>query len=367
MQSVGIEELHESRGRPDRGHRTPPGMGAIPAPGYGTHLLGRLDRAPNRAMIGAMIADEPSGRVFGSRAPLVAYRLAKADERRLATAIRAMARVMLAAGAKDVELGGGAPAVRSESELEAAMQRLDVRRLRLAGFHPSGTAAAGSDPARHPVDPEGRLRGVDGVWVADGSVLPSCPGVNPQVSIMAIAAGVGRLRLRRGRANPGPTLPLNLTPALCGRAAYDVVPLVQHPLQLGYRLGRMRGDLAGQLQRRLLGGRRRGDADDHAEPQRLVGADRARGEEQVLRGGEAAERDQAGWADPYAERGSREAQAQVGATDAHVAGDGDLGTAADHVAVDRRQSSAWGRRRSRRIDRRRAACGGYDPHRRAPP
>jgi choline dehydrogenase-like flavoprotein len=191
MQSVGIEELHESEGVLIEATGSPPGMGAISAPGYGTHLLGRLDRAADRAMIGAMIADEPSGRVFGSRAPIVSYRLAKADERRLAVAIEAMARVMLAAGASDVELGGGAPAVRSEVELEAAMQRLDVRRLRLAGFHPSGTAAAGSDPARHPADPEGRLRGVEGVWVADGSILPSCPGVNPQVSIMAMAAGVG--------------------------------------------------------------------------------------------------------------------------------------------------------------------------------
>jgi choline dehydrogenase-like flavoprotein len=192
MQSVGIEELHESEGVLIEATGSPPGMGAISAPGYGTHLLGRLDRAADRAMIGAMIADEPSGRVFGSRAPIVSYRLAKADERRLAVAIEAMARVMLAAGANDVELGGGAPPVRSEAELEAAMQRLDVRRLRLAGFHPSGTAAAGSDPARHPVDPEGRLRGIEGVWVADGSILPSCPGVNPQVSIMAMAAGVGQ-------------------------------------------------------------------------------------------------------------------------------------------------------------------------------
>jgi choline dehydrogenase-like flavoprotein len=191
MQSVGIEELHESEGVLIEATGSPPGMGAISAPGYGTHLLGRLDRAADRAMIGAMIADEPSGRVFGSRAPIVSYRLAKADERRLAVAIEAMARVMLAAGANDVELGGGAPAVRSEAELEAAMQRLDVRRLRLAGFHPSGTAAAGSDPARHPVDSEGRLRGVKGVWVADGSILPSCPGVNPQLSIMAMAMGVG--------------------------------------------------------------------------------------------------------------------------------------------------------------------------------
>lgn len=191
MQSVGIEELHEREGILLEATSTPPGMGAVSAPGYGTHLLRRLDRAANTATLGAMIADAPSGRVFGARAPIVSYRLAKADERRLAKAVGAMARVMLAAGATDVELGGGAPAVRSESEIEGAVERLDVRRLRLAAFHPSGSVAAGSDHARHPVDPEGRLRGVDGVWVADGSVLPSCPGVNPQVSIMAIAAGVG--------------------------------------------------------------------------------------------------------------------------------------------------------------------------------
>jgi hypothetical protein len=191
MQSVGVERLHESEGVLLEATSTPPGMGAVSAPGYGTHLVRRLERAANTAVMGAMIADEPSGRVLGSRVPLVTYRLGKADRRRLRIAVEAMARVMLAAGAEEVELGGGTAPVRSEAELQAALEGLDVRRLRLAGFHPTGTAAAGSDSARHPVDSEGRLRGVDGVWVADGSILPSCPGVNPQVSIMAIAAGVG--------------------------------------------------------------------------------------------------------------------------------------------------------------------------------
>lgn len=200
MQSVGIEELHEREGILLEATSTPPGMGAVSAPGYGTHLVQRIDRAANTATLGTMIADAPSGRVFGSRAPIVSYRLARDDERRLATAVGAMARVMLAAGAEKVELGGGAPAVRSEAEIESALERLNVRRLRLAAFHPTGSAAAGSDPARHPVDPEGRLRGVEGVWVADGSILPSCPGVNPQISIMAVAAGVGEA----AAANPAP-------------------------------------------------------------------------------------------------------------------------------------------------------------------
>jgi choline dehydrogenase-like flavoprotein len=191
MQSAGIEELHEREGVLLEATATPPGMGAVGAPGYGAHLLGRLERASHAATLGAMIADAPSGRVLGARRPLVAYPLAAADSRRLRSAVAAAARVLLAAGAVEVELGGGAAPVRRAAELESAVERLDVRRLRLAAFHPTGSVAAGGDPARHPVDPEGRLRGAEGVWVADASILPSCPGVNPQLSIMAVSAGVG--------------------------------------------------------------------------------------------------------------------------------------------------------------------------------
>lgn len=191
MQSVGIEKLHESDGILIEATSTPPGMGAVSAPGYGAHLARRIASASHTATLGAMIGDAPGGRVFGRRAPLVAYRLTREDRARLVRATGAMARVMLAGGAREVELGGGAPPVRSEAGIEAALERVDVRRLRLAAFHPTGTAGAGADPSRHPVDPRGRLRGVAGVWVADASILPSCPGVNPQVSVMALAAGVG--------------------------------------------------------------------------------------------------------------------------------------------------------------------------------
>ncbi|MFI5027400.1 MAG: GMC family oxidoreductase N-terminal domain-containing protein [Solirubrobacterales bacterium] len=191
MQSVGIEELHEREGILIEATSTPPGMGAVSAAGYGAHLQRRLQRAANTATLGAMIGDAPSGRVLGARRPLVAYALTREDGRRLVTAVGAMARTMLAAGAIEVELAGGVPPVRDEAEIGPAIAGLDPRRLRLAAFHPTGSAAAGSDRARHPVGPDGRLRGVEGVWVADGSILPSCPEVNPQVSIMALASGVG--------------------------------------------------------------------------------------------------------------------------------------------------------------------------------
>jgi choline dehydrogenase-like flavoprotein len=72
---------------------------------------------------------------------------------------------------------------------------IDVRRLHLAAFHPTGSCAGGADPARHPADPVGRLRGVDGVVIADASLLPSCPRVNPQLSIMAVASAAAAAAL----------------------------------------------------------------------------------------------------------------------------------------------------------------------------
>jgi choline dehydrogenase-like flavoprotein len=62
----------------------------------------------------------------------------------------------------------------------------------LMAFHPMGTARAGADPERAVVDPDLALHGVEGVHVADGSVVPSSLGVNPQITIMALATRLAR-------------------------------------------------------------------------------------------------------------------------------------------------------------------------------
>ena len=191
LQSAGVEELHADRGILIEATSTPPGMGSMLTPGLGADLIRRVKGADHVAAIGAMIADAPSGRVFGSRTPVVGYRLARHDGRRLTEALDAMARIMLAAGAEEVELGSGTPPVRAPQEIAPALEGLKPKSMHLAAFHPTGTAAAGGDPARHPVGPSGGLRGIRGVWVADGSILPGCPGVNPQISIMALGGAVG--------------------------------------------------------------------------------------------------------------------------------------------------------------------------------
>ncbi len=193
LQSVGIDELHERHGILIEATATPPGMGSLLLPGAGRELAAQLARSDHLAVLGAMVADAPSGRVLGERRAVVRYQLADADARRLLQAVAAMGRVLLAAGATAVVTGiPGHPWVRSTGELDEAVASARVRRMHVTAFHPTGTVRMGRDPLTHPVDPDGRLRGVDGVWVADASVLPSCPEVNPQVSIMAMALAIAR-------------------------------------------------------------------------------------------------------------------------------------------------------------------------------
>ncbi|WP_406261012.1 GMC family oxidoreductase N-terminal domain-containing protein [Streptomyces nigra] len=190
LQSVAVEELHAD-GILIEATAAPPGMSSFVLPGVGRALRQALEDTEHLATLGAMIADRPSGRVLGRHGTLLRYDLDRRDAGRLLRAQRAMGRLLFAAGAEEVLTGvPHAPRARTMAELEALLAGVSVRQLHVSAFHPTGTAAAGADEDRSPADPEGRLRGVRGVLIADGSVLPSCPEVNPQLSIMAAALAI---------------------------------------------------------------------------------------------------------------------------------------------------------------------------------
>jgi choline dehydrogenase-like flavoprotein len=192
LQSVGVDELHASEGILIEATATPPGMGSMVLPGAGRELAAQLERIDQMASLGAMVADRAAtGRVYGARRPVLRYDLRPSDGARLVRAIGAMGRILLAAGATHVVTGiHGHMTAHDVAALEDALDHAEPSNLHVAAFHPTGTARMGADPETHPVDPAGRLRGVEGVYVADASILPSCPEVNPQMTIMALATAV---------------------------------------------------------------------------------------------------------------------------------------------------------------------------------
>jgi len=122
---------------------------------------------------------------------VVTYAPTPHDVRRFRRGLRIMGEMMFAAGAEEVAPGvrGFAPRVRDPR----AMAALEENGSDQAGAytaaltHMFGTCRMGSDPATSVVRPDFRHHAIESLYVADSSVFPSNTGVNPQISIMAMA------------------------------------------------------------------------------------------------------------------------------------------------------------------------------------
>ncbi|HEY0035616.1 MAG TPA: GMC family oxidoreductase, partial [Longimicrobium sp.] len=119
----------------------------------------------------------------------IRYRLSSADRDRLLRGMEAAARIQFAAGAEEVStLHATACRMRSPAELRMIARRpAGPNQLGVMSAHVNGTCRIGNDTRSSGCTPDGERHGVPGVYVADGSLLPTAPGVNPQETIMAVA------------------------------------------------------------------------------------------------------------------------------------------------------------------------------------
>ena len=130
----------------------------------------------------------------------VRYRLGVRDAQHLVRAIEAGARLQLAAGMREVLTLHTQPmVVRSERDLAHIRTRsVGANDIGLFSAHLNGTCRLGRDRETSGTDPNGECWDAPGMFVADGSLLPTAPGVNPQETIMAVASIVAaRIAARR--------------------------------------------------------------------------------------------------------------------------------------------------------------------------
>lgn len=164
-------------------------------PGFGPTLRRHIETLPYIGVFGAMIHDEGGGRTrrgAGSREPFVTYTMAPPDLVKLRRAFTILAEMAFAARAREVYLPiFGLPPVRSMDEARRIEHMdLDARRIECMAFHPLGSARMGNDPRRGVVDQNGECFELPGLFVADGSVLPTSIGVNSQEPVMAMATRI---------------------------------------------------------------------------------------------------------------------------------------------------------------------------------
>ena len=179
---------------------------ALPASGFGWEGAavhrGDLSRLGHTSIVGVLLRDRDAGRVAVSRAghARVHYELSDFDVRHVRAGLIGAARVLAAAGATEL-FSLHTPPVRVRvgdpgwlDRLTTGMDRLGYTRCRMSyiSFHQMGTAAMGRNPARSVTADTGQVHGVAGLYVADGSSFPTSSGVNPMITIMAIADHVAR-------------------------------------------------------------------------------------------------------------------------------------------------------------------------------
>lgn len=204
LRALFEEEVNMARGVPQayyidqlagegimfEGAAGPPDYLSMSMPYVGERHREIMERYPNLSQFGFMISDDSRGHVrrLPGGTPLIRYDLVDSDVRKFQRAFEVLAEIYWAAGAKVVYTP-----VPGISELhDGDVAPLRERRLRagdldLIAFHPLGTCRAGADPRASVVDGDLRLHGIEGVHVADGSAVPSSIGVNPQLTIMALA------------------------------------------------------------------------------------------------------------------------------------------------------------------------------------
>ncbi|MEP7348280.1 MAG: GMC family oxidoreductase N-terminal domain-containing protein, partial [Gemmatimonadaceae bacterium] len=172
-----------------------PALASAATPGFGAAHRERMKKIRNCAPLITLVRDgsdveRSSGSVTVDRSgrAKLSYRLSPRDAANMRAAIAAGARLHLANGALEIMTLHDTPIViKTERDLDqltrASMAPND---LSLFSAHVNGTCRMGTDASISGATPDGQRRGVRGLYVFDGSLLPTGLGVNPQETIMGV-------------------------------------------------------------------------------------------------------------------------------------------------------------------------------------
>jgi len=188
-QGYRVEDLHDE-GILFEGATVPFEMTMTMSPLIGPELIRLAESYDRVASFGLMIEDTSRGRVsevLGQ--PLIQYWLTEQDVAHVKRGLDVIAQIFFAAGARRVHLPVNGFDVLAGPDDLARLRRatLKPRDLDMSAYHPLGTARMGVDPQRSVVGPDHQLHDLPGLYVVDGAAVPSSLGVNPQVTIMALA------------------------------------------------------------------------------------------------------------------------------------------------------------------------------------
>ncbi len=174
----------------------PPAIQATNMPGWFEDHQSNMQAYRNMMAVGVIVGTAATGTVRPALTggAEVVFKPGAQELDRLAAGLRSVAEISIKDGA---ERGEAVRVMPNTWQYDAftkldELDRLDrlVRKsdyLTLGTGHPQGGNAMSSDAGRGVVDPNFRVHGMDNLYVCDASVFPTSVGLNPQMTVFALA------------------------------------------------------------------------------------------------------------------------------------------------------------------------------------
>ena len=166
-----------------------------------THYRRLMRALPNMSVLAPLVRDRDGGRVTAlDGTARVDYRLTPNDISDIRKGIEASVRIMEAGGAREIFTSQAAFVAYHPGQrggIDGFMAEVDRAgfapgEMGYLSFHQMGSARMGNEPASSAIGPDHQVHGVKGLFVADASAFPSACGVNPMITVMAMAHRAAR-------------------------------------------------------------------------------------------------------------------------------------------------------------------------------
>ena len=191
-----------------------PGLLALAAPWTDARSHRRLmQRSASVSATIALTRDASGGRVKARRdgGVTIEYLMGRKEQSLVARGIATATRVQIAAGAEEVHtLHATGLSFRTSGKVSAAdidafcdrvvAEPVAGNRCMVFSAHQMGTCRMGRERMTSVCDENGAVYGVKGLYVADASLFPASSGVNPMITVMALAKCVANRILVGGKA-----------------------------------------------------------------------------------------------------------------------------------------------------------------------
>jgi len=179
---------------------------ALPASAFGwegpAEHKAELRRLGHMSIVGLLLRDRDPGHVVTGRdgRPRVHYELSPFDQRHVRVGLRNAAQLLAQQGATELFSVQQPPARVKPGQpgwLDAFQRDMDARgydrcRMALITFHQMASCTMGKDRGASVVGETGESHDVKDLYVADASAFVTSSGVNPMITIMALADHIAR-------------------------------------------------------------------------------------------------------------------------------------------------------------------------------